>query len=131
MVSLWPMRLLAPSMGSLPPMMALGSMPPSKRISVSMAVVVVFPWVPDTATGRLNFRVSIPSMTERSKVGIPFCRAATSSGLSGLQAAVYTTHSASPMFSAWCPMCTGMPYPRTRSKVSDSWMSDPVNSYPL
>ena len=109
MVSLRPTRELAPSMGSLPPMMALGSSPPSMSTSVSMAVVVVLPWVPETATGRLNFSVSMPSITERSRVGMPFSRAATSSGLSALQAAVYTTHSASPMFSALWPMATGMP----------------------
>ena len=35
-------------------MMALGSRPPSRKIWVSMAVVVVLPWVPDTATQRLK-----------------------------------------------------------------------------
>ena len=35
--------------------MALGSIPPAIRISVSIAVVVVLPWVPETATGRVEF----------------------------------------------------------------------------
>ena len=109
MVSLWPTRELAPKRGSLPPMMALGSRPPSRKIWVSMAVVVVLPWVPDTATQRLKRLVSRPSISARSKVGMPFSRAATSSGLSFLQAAVYTTHWASPMFSALWPMATEIP----------------------
>ena len=93
----------------MPPIITVGSASAAMKMWVHMEVVVVLPWVPETATGRLNFSVSMPSITERSRVGMPFSRAATSSGLSALQAAVYTTHSASPMFSALWPMATGMP----------------------
>ena len=88
MVSLLPTRPLPPMKGSLPPMTALGSRPASIRICVSMPVVVVLPCVPETAMEFENFFVSRPSTTERSSVGTPFSRAATSSGLSCFAAAV-------------------------------------------
>ena len=68
-------------------MMAEGSSPASNRICVIMAVVVVLPCVPETATVFLKRRVTMPSITERSTAGMPSSRAATSSGLSGLMAA--------------------------------------------
>ena len=128
MVSLPPTRQLLLMSGSLPPIMALGSAPASIKIWVSMDVVVVLPWVPETATSRGYLAVSIPSITERSRVGTPFSLAAASSGLSALHAAVYTTACASPIFSPLWPINTGIPQPLTRSRVSDSLISDPLIS---
>ena len=101
--------------GSLPPMTALGSRPASIKICVSMPVVVVLPCVPETAMGFANFFVKRPSITERSNVGIPFARAATSSGLSCFAAAVYTTTSASrysPRGGPCAPGCRSCEYVR-------------------
>ena len=69
-------------------MMAEGSIPALTKICVMSAVVVVFPCVPETATELGYRRVTMPSMTDRSTVGMPFSRAATSSGLSAFTAAV-------------------------------------------
>ena len=45
-----PTRILPPMASSIPPTEMVGSFRASIRISVSMDVVVVFPWVPATAT---------------------------------------------------------------------------------
>ena len=44
-----PTRMLPPMESSIPPTEIVGFFFSSMRISVSMEVVVVFPWVPDTA----------------------------------------------------------------------------------
>ena len=46
-----PRRRLPPIAGRIPPTEMVGSKPPSNRIWEAMEVVVVFPWVPDTAIG--------------------------------------------------------------------------------
>ena len=109
-------------------MMAEGSAPPIRSVCVNRAVVVVLPCVPETATERGYRFVTSPSMTDRSMAGMPFSRAATSSGLSLGTAALYTTSSAPSTFSGLCSVNTGIPYPRTRSSVSDSLRSEPVSS---
>ena len=109
MVWLLPTRPFPPIAGSFPPMIADGSAPPSMHTWVIIAVVVVLPCVPETAMEFLYRQVTIPSITERSTTGMPRSSAATSSGLSCLTAAVYTKSCASPMFSALCPIETGIP----------------------
>ena len=46
MVSPWPTRWPAFSMGRVPPIMTVGSFSAAIRIWVHMEVLVVFPWVP-------------------------------------------------------------------------------------
>ena len=91
-----------------------------------MEVVVVLPWVPQTQMQSSNHRLMSPSSTIRSMVGTPLCRAATSSGLSSIMAAVWTIRSAPAMFSAFCPMVTGMPSARSASMVSPGVLSEPL-----
>ena len=126
-MSLLPSLPLPPMAGSLPPTTAEGSMPHSISIWVSSAVVVVLPWVPQTQMQLSNQLVTSPSRSARSMVGTPLARAAISSGLSSMMAAVWTIRSAPSMFSARWPMVTGMPsFSRSKSMVSPGLLSEPV-----
>ena len=46
-----PRRRFPPMEGRIPPTVMVGSKPPSSSIWEAMEVVVVFPWVPETAMG--------------------------------------------------------------------------------
>ena len=48
-----PTRMLPPMSFKMPPTEIVGSVSAAKRMSVIMDVVVVFPWVPETATDSL------------------------------------------------------------------------------
>ena len=86
-----------------------GLRPLSSRISNSMLAVVVFPWVPATATVRKECDRSATSLA-RDTVPIPRCRAAASSGLSlGTAAEWITRATPSPTASALCPVITATP----------------------
>ena len=90
-----------------------------------MEVVVVFPWVPATATPYF-IRISSASISARWITGINRWRAAASSALSGATAEERTTTSAPPMFSARWPMTTGIPSDVRRRVFSDSLLSEPL-----
>ena len=91
---------------------------------------MVLPCVPQTPMQLGYMREIAPNSLARSKVGTPISFAAQSSGLSSSRAAVYTTISASPMFSARCSMDTGTPSERSFTRLSLSLLSDPVRVYP-
>ena len=48
-----PTRMLPPMSFKMPPTEIVGSVSAANRMSVIMDVVVVFPWVPETATDSL------------------------------------------------------------------------------
>ena len=48
-----PTRMLPPMSFKMPPTEMVGSVSAARRMSVIMEVVVVFPWVPETATDSL------------------------------------------------------------------------------
>ncbi len=48
-----PTRMLPPMSFKMPPTEIVGSVSAARRMSVIMDVVVVFPWVPETATDSL------------------------------------------------------------------------------
>lgn len=64
------------------PTMTVGSEPHSIPIIVSMEVVVVLPWVPDTQTACLYSSIILPHACARSITGMPSSRACAISGLS-------------------------------------------------
>ena len=130
-ISSFPVRPFAPMSGRRPPITADVSISAPSSICVIMEVVVVLPCVPHTPITLPNLRVTAPNSLLRSNVGTPMAFAATSSGLSGRSAAVYTTISASPMFSAFWPRTTGIPSLRIRFSVSVSLLSEPESIYPF
>lgn len=67
-----------------------GSRPSAARETASIEVVVVLPWVPATAMGRVP-SISAASASERCTTGMPSSAARTSSGLSGRIAEETTT----------------------------------------
>ena len=73
-----------------------------------------------------------PQAWVRSKTGIPLKRAAAISALSSCTAAVRTTNSTSSViFSALCPMSTGMPLSLSAWMLGPSFMSEPVMTSPM
>ena len=100
-------------------------------MEVIIEVVVVLPCVPETPMEFLYFLKIIPSMTLRSIIGI-FCSfAAIISGLLSLIAAENTTKSCPEIFSFTCSVLTFIPSFLTFSKVSDSYMSEPLTENPF
>ncbi len=130
-VSPLPTRWPAPSSGSVPPIITVGSRPACRKICVIMDVVVVLPCVPETQTAFLYSRMMTPHACARSKTGMPAARAAAISGLSLWTAAVRMMQSAPAMFSARWPMATGMPLRTSSSVETDEFMSEPVIVSPL
>ena len=95
MIDPCPSRALLPKALTLPPMIAVGSRPAASSASAIIAVVVVFPCDPTTATARFRL-ASSASMAPREMTGTPARAAARRSGLSGGTAVETTTRSASP-----------------------------------
>ena len=124
--SLEPALPLPPIAFSFPPITVERSMFCARYICVSIEDVVVLPCVPDTHTALLYQLVTSPSSSQRSTVFTPLAFAAISSGLSLIIAAVYTIRSAPSIFSALCPIYTGIPILRTALSVSVSLLSEPV-----
>src|SRR3972149_4367343 len=67
----------------MPPLIAVGSSPAASNTAATIEVVVVFPWVPPTATDHLR-HISSASISARRTTGMRRARAAAISGLSGL-----------------------------------------------
>ncbi len=97
-----PSLALLPILASLPPITIVGSSPPDARTVAIMEVVVVFPWLPDTAME--NFILSnSASISARGMTGIFLLCASKTSGLSSFTAVDVTTTSASARWEASCP----------------------------
>ena len=94
-----PSRAFPSSSGTSPPTSTSGSRSPLATISARMAVVVVLPCVPATAS-RLRPALSLLTISARVSTGTRRSRAAASSGLSSCAAAVATTSSALPRCAA-------------------------------
>jgi hypothetical protein len=98
----------------IPPLITVGSIPPASSRQATIEVVVVLPWVPATATVRLR-RISSASISARRTTGMRCSSAAATSGLSRFTAVEITTTAASPRFSAFWPIVTGIPRWRSPS----------------
>ena len=90
-------------------------------------VVVVLPWLPETAMA-CRKRMSSPSISARCTTGLRAARAISTSGLSSATAPDTTTTSASPTFSARWPMCTRAPSRVRRRVTADSFRSEPCTA---
>ena len=89
-------------LASLPPITIVGSRPPWARSVETIEVVVVFPWLPETAME--NFILSSSaSISARGMTGMSRSWAASTSGLSGRTAVEMTTTSALPIWAASWP----------------------------
>ena len=94
-----------------------------------MAVVVVLPWAPVTATW------VCPSMrraciSPRRRIVRPLALAAINSGLSSFTAVVCTTTRAPPRFLAWCPWWMVTPREARRDRMGPLLRSEPLTSWP-
>jgi hypothetical protein len=78
-----------------PPIRKLGRSPASTRMRASIDVVVVFPWVPDTATHRRHAATAAVASARWSTL-TPNRRASTTSGFVGEMAVEMVTSSAAP-----------------------------------
>ena len=85
----FPVWALEFNLGRVPPMTHVGSVFASNKIVLIMLVVVVFPWVPETAIEFSKVLNINPSNSRRSRVFILFSRAYFNSGLLLLIAAEY------------------------------------------
>ncbi len=65
-----PSRALLPMLASLPPITIVGSSPPWARSVATIDVVVVLPWLPETAMENFIFRSSA-SISARGMTGMP------------------------------------------------------------
>ena len=108
----------------MPPLITVGSRLAASNRVATIEVVVVLPCVPAIAT-QVFSRISSASISARRTTGSRRSRAAVSSGLSRRMAVETTTTSASPRFSAACPISTAMPAARSRSTLALSAASDP------
>ncbi len=102
----------------------VGSRPPSASTEATRLVVVVLPCVPATAMPCFR-RISSASISARGTTGMPFSRAATTSGLSAATAVDTTTASAPAMFAAAWPIVTAMPRPASRRVTAPAARSEP------
>jgi hypothetical protein len=94
-----PTSALWPVAASTPPTAYVGSAPAATKAEVSNEVVVVFPWVPATATTR-SPAITDHSPAERGSTRSPRRLPSSTSGLSSRAAVVTTSVSASPTWSA-------------------------------
>ena len=88
-------------------------------------VVVVLPWLPETATPYLS-RISSASISARGITGMPRRRASATSGFVGRTAVEVTTTWASPTFPAAWPAAIRAPSEASRSVTPDGFRSEPV-----
>ena len=87
-------------------------------------MVVVFPWLPATATPYFK-RISSASISARGITGTPRRRASTTSALSECTAVEQTATCAPSTCSARCPSKTRAPSEESRSVVAERFRSDP------
>ena len=106
-------------------MTMVGSNPPSASNQASMEVVVVLPCEPATRMPCF-MRISSASISARGMTGMPFSRAALTSGLLGATALETTTTSASPRLAASWPRYTRPPSFSRRRVDSERTRSEPV-----
>ena len=114
-----PSRAPEPSTPRRPPTTTVGSSPPLSRISATIDVVVVLPWLPATATPYLR-RISSASISARGITGMPSRRASTTSGLSGRTAVEITTTCAPSTWAAACPSKMRAPWAVSRSVTASA-----------
>ncbi len=95
----------------------------SRTIAI-MDVVVVFPWLPATATPYLR-RISSASISARGITGMPRRRASTTSALVGRTAVEITTTWAPSTLAAACPSAMRAPCAASRSVTGDRFWSEP------
>jgi hypothetical protein len=124
-----PRRAFEPSARAWPPTITVGSSPAWPNTAAIMAVVLVLPCEPATATPSLT-RISSPSISARGMTGMPRARAASSSGLSGRTALETTTTSADSTWAALWPRPMRPPRAASRRVTSPSFRSDPETLYP-
>ncbi len=110
-----------------PPTTRVGSSPARWSTIPIMEVVVVLPWVPDTAMPYLR-RISSANISVRGITGIARRLASCSSGLSIGTAAEKTATSAPRTFSALWAKTTLTPMALRRSVTSEDFRSDPLTS---
>ena len=124
-----PSRALAPRLATSAPMANEGSAPASINAQVSIAVVVVLPWVPATPIVRR------PTMTDRSPAERGHSRrprrcASTISALSSRTAVDAMTVSTSARWSASWPTWQVMPSDRRAASTAESLASLPLTVMP-
>ena len=105
---------VAEAPGSSPPMKKAGSAPLARSAQAAIAAVVVFPWVPATASNRFSAQSSARS-SPRWRTRRPRSRASASSGLSSAIAVETMTSAPSGRFAASWPTAGSRPAPRRRS----------------
>ena len=113
----------------IPPLMTVGSSPAASSSVATSDVVVVLPWVPETATHCLS-RISSASISARRTTGMRRARAATTSGLSRLTADETTTTAAWPRFALSWPIAIVAPFSRSRLTLALSERSEPWTVWP-
>ena len=124
-----PARALLPVSMRIPPTATVGSRPASSKMAASIAVVVVLPCVPPTATS-LYPCASSASIAPRVTIVSRCSSAATNSGLSAAIAEETTTVSAAPRFSARCPIATWTPSASSSSSSGVRRTSEPLTRAP-
>ena len=121
---------LVPISLTSPPMRKLGRNPASIRIRASMEVVVVLPWVPDTATHRRHAAIAASAWARLSSTR-PRRRASVTSGFASGTAVDRATTSASATWTASWPTKTLTPLAANRSSAGELLRSLPVTRWPM
>ena len=124
-----PSWAFASSVRSMPPSTRLASMPPTRNTACVMAVVVVFPCVPQIAMPRLP-AISCASISPRCSTVVPFRLAATHSALPRSIAELTTTARAPRTFSPRWPIVTDAPSRRSSSTSGVALTSEPDTASP-
>ena len=109
--------------------MSDASMPPPRSAAQVIAVVVLLPCVPATATTRLP-RASSRQASSRFHTGIPLARAAATSGFASPYALDRTTTSAPATFAASNDVATRAPSRARASASGQCPRSEPLTTSP-
>ena len=111
------------------PHMSEGSSPPARRAVQVSAVVVLFPWVPATATTRFPV-ARCRQASSRFHAGMRFARAAATSGLVSPYALERITTSAPSIFAGSKLVATATPSAASAAASGQLPWSEPLTSSP-
>ncbi len=117
------------SVPSIPPKINPASIPPARRTACVIAVVVVFPCVPQIAMPRRPC-MRRANISPRCSTVVPARRAAANSGLLRSIAELTTTIDASRTLSAVWPIATSTPSWLKRLTSGDAVESEPETAWP-
>ena len=125
-----PLCAFIPAVLIVPPIAKDGSRPADCKATVNIAVVVVLPCVPATATD-VDSDISHANATARAAIGKPFFLASTNSGLLSVIADETITNWASARFSNAWPTWIFAPNAFNAVSIGDSFLSDPETENPF